>query len=203
MTPKLSDSQLVALSTACQRPDAFVFPVTLKLKGNAIGNVLKSLLTKGLLEEIRGRADDTIWRYDDEGAPLTLRATRAAFEALGIEPPSTAPTASLRAGHDTPAGHTAGTDETAGAETTEPADPAPMPPTAAPARKTLGLTKQAQLIGMLKRPEGASIEEIVAAFGWQAHTVRGAIAGALKKKLGLVVSSEKVDGRGRVYRIQA
>lgn len=191
MTPKLSDSQLVVLSTACQRPDTFVFPVTLKLKGNAIGNVLKSLLTKGLLEEIPGRADDTIWRYDDEGAPLTLRATRAAFETLGIEP------------DDALAGHTAGTDETAGTEATESAEPAPLPPTAAPARKTREGSKQAQLIGMLKRPEGASIEEIVAAFGWQAHTVRGAIAGALKKKLGLDVSSEKVDGRGRVYRIQA
>src|SRR5690606_10884848 len=191
MTPKLSDSQLVVLSTACQRPDAFVFPVTLKLKGNAIGNVLKSLLTKGLLEEIPGRADDTIWRYDDEGGPLTLRATRTAFEALGIEP------------DDTLTGDAAGTDETAGTEATEPADPAPVAPTGAPARKTREGSKQAQLIGMLKRPEGASIEEIVAAFGWQAHTVRGAIAGALKKKLGLDVTSEKVDGRGRVYRIQA
>ena len=191
MTPKLSDSQLVVLSTACQRPDAFVFPVTLKLKGNAIGNVLKSLLTKGLLEEIPGRADDTIWRYDDEGTPLTLRATRAAFEALGIEPDGTL------------AGDTAGTDETAAVEATEPAEPAPVAPTGAPARKTREGSKQAQLIGMLKRPEGASIEEIVAAFGWQAHTVRGAIAGALKKKLGLDVTSEKVDGRGRVYRIQA
>jgi hypothetical protein len=191
MTPKLSDSQLVVLSTACQREDACVFPVTLKLRGNAIGNVLKSLLTKGLLKEIPGRADDTIWRYDDEGAPLTLRATRAAFEALGIE-------------HDDAlAGHTAGTEENAGTEATEPAEPAPVPPTAAPARKTREGSKQAQLIGMLKRPEGASIEEIVAAFGWQAHTVRGAIAGALKKKLGLDVTSEKVDGRGRVYRIHA
>jgi hypothetical protein len=189
--PKLSDTQRVILSAACQRPDAFVFPVTLKLKGNAIGNVLKSLLTKGLLEEIPGRADDTIWRYDDEGAPLTLRATRTAFEALGIEP------------DDTLTGDAAGTDETAGTEATEPADPAPVAPTGAPARKTREGSKQAQLIGMLKRPEGASIEEIVAAFGWQAHTVRGAIAGALKKKLGLDVTSEKVDGRGRVYRIQA
>ena len=61
-------------------------------------------------------------------------------------------------------------------------------------------SKQARLIEMLKRKEGASIEEIVKAFGWQPHTVRGAIAGALKKKLGLDVTSEKVDGR-RVYRI--
>ena len=69
-------------------------------------------------------------------------------------------------------------------------------------RKMREGSKQARLIEMLKRKEGASIEEIVEAFGWQPHTVRGAIAGALKKKLGLTVTSEKVDGR-RVYRIEA
>lgn len=69
-------------------------------------------------------------------------------------------------------------------------------------RATRADSKQARLIEMLKRKEGASIEEIVEAFGWQPHTVRGAIAGALKKKLGLDVISEKVDGR-RVYRIAA
>ena len=62
-------------------------------------------------------------------------------------------------------------------------------------------TKQAQLVAMLEAPEGASTEEIVAAFGWQPHTVRGAIAGALKKRLGLQVGSEAIEGRGRVYRI--
>ena len=64
-------------------------------------------------------------------------------------------------------------------------------------------TKQALLIDMLRRDEGATIEEVVAATGWQSHTVRGAIAGALKKKLGLDVGSEKVEARGRVYRIKA
>ena len=62
-------------------------------------------------------------------------------------------------------------------------------------------SKQAQLIAMLKRPEGATIDEIVKALDWQAHTVRGAMSGALKKKLGLKVESEKGDPRGRVYRI--
>jgi predicted ArsR family transcriptional regulator len=62
-------------------------------------------------------------------------------------------------------------------------------------------SKQAQLIEMLKSREGATIEEIVKKFDWQAHTVRGAIAGALKKKLELDVQSEKVEGRGRVYRL--
>jgi Protein of unknown function (DUF3489) len=54
---------------------------------------------------------------------------------------------------------------------------------------------------MLRRPEGATIAEIVADTGWQPHTVRGAFAGALKKKLGLTIVSEKAEGRGRVYRI--
>jgi predicted HTH transcriptional regulator len=62
-------------------------------------------------------------------------------------------------------------------------------------------SKQAKLIEMLKRPDGATIEEIAKKFEWQSHTVRGAIA-ALKKKLGLNVQSEKVEGRGRIYRIE-
>ena len=58
------------------------------------------------------------------------------------------------------------------------------------------------LIEMLKRPEGATIQQVVDATGWLPHTVRGAIAGALKKKLGLNVVSKKIDGLGRVYRIE-
>ena len=77
---------------------------------------------------------------------------------------------------------------------------APAPPPTKPVRKPRD-SKQAQLIAILKRPQGASIDEIVAAFGWQPHTVRGAIAGALKKKLGLAVASEKIASGGRVYKI--
>ncbi len=62
-------------------------------------------------------------------------------------------------------------------------------------------TKQATLIEMLRRPNGATIEQMTAKTGWQAHSVRGAISGTLKKKLGLAVTSETVGGRGRVYRI--
>ena len=69
-------------------------------------------------------------------------------------------------------------------------------------RKTRDDTKQAQLIAMLRRKERATIARIVEATGWQPHTVRGAFAGALKKKLGLTVTSEKVEGT-RVYRIVA
>ena len=62
-------------------------------------------------------------------------------------------------------------------------------------------TKQAELVAMLRRTEGATVAEVVAATGWQPHTVRGAFAGALKKRLGFDVVSAKIDGRGRVYRI--
>ena len=61
-------------------------------------------------------------------------------------------------------------------------------------------SKQAQVIEMLKRPEGATIAQICEATGWQPHTVRGTFAGALKKKLGLTIVSDKVQGGDRVYR---
>jgi hypothetical protein len=72
-------------------------------------------------------------------------------------------------------------------------------------------TKQAQMIAMLKRPEGATVEQIAAATGWQRHTIRGAISGALKKKLGLTVEATRTrevgpnktgaKGSSTVYRI--
>src|SRR5262245_42355695 len=62
-------------------------------------------------------------------------------------------------------------------------------------------TKQSILIELLSRRNGATIAEAVKATGWQPHSVRGAISGGLKKKLRLAVTSAKVEGRGRVYRI--
>ena len=64
-------------------------------------------------------------------------------------------------------------------------------------------TKQAMLIDLLRRKNGTTLDEMVAATGWQAHSVRGAMSAALKKKLGLTITSEKIEGRGRVYRIAA
>ena len=62
-------------------------------------------------------------------------------------------------------------------------------------------TKTAALIALIKRKEGATIADLTKAMNWQPHSVRGAISGTLKKKLGLDVTSEKTEGRGRVYRI--
>ncbi len=54
---------------------------------------------------------------------------------------------------------------------------------------------------MLRAQDGATIEEIIARTGWKSHTIRGVMSGALKKKLGLEVTSEKIEDRGRCYRI--
>lgn len=62
-------------------------------------------------------------------------------------------------------------------------------------------SKQAQVIAMLKRPEGATIDQICEATQWQAHTVRGTFAGAFKKKLGLEITSTKDAGGKRIYRV--
>jgi hypothetical protein len=70
----------------------------------------------------------------------------------------------------------------------------------APRAKREG-TKQAVLIELLTRAEGATLPQMTEATGWQIHTVRGAMAGALKKKLGLDVTSEKQPGTDRIYRI--
>ena len=74
---------------------------------------------------------------------------------------------------------------------------------ASPAAKprTRDNSKQAQVIAMLKRAEGATITQICDATGWQSHTVRGTFAGAFKKKLGLEITSSKPEGSERTYRI--
>ena len=180
---KLTDTQLIILGKACERPDGAVYPLTTKLKGGAVTKVLSSLIGKGLLKEVRAKRDETVWRRDDE-RPLTLYATPAAYHALGIE-------------QDVSVLETASPEKPKRTRVAKGAKAIKTKPT-----RTRGDSKQAQLIEMLKAPKGATIDEIVAAFGWQPHTVRGAIAGALKKKLGLEVTSEKVEGRGRVYSIR-
>src|SRR6516162_1371112 len=72
-------------------------------------------------------------------------------------------------------------------------DPEPQPDGHRP-------SKQDGVIAMLRRAEGATVDEVASATGWQRHTVRGVFSGTLKKKLGLKLASAKEE-RGRVYRI--
>jgi hypothetical protein len=62
-------------------------------------------------------------------------------------------------------------------------------------------SKLAKVLELLESEAGATIAEIMTATGWQQHTVRGALAGSITKKLGRTLTSEKIEGRGRVYRI--
>ena len=73
--------------------------------------------------------------------------------------------------------------------------PAPKPPTPRAG------AKQAMLISLLQAPEGATMEAMIAATCWKPHTLRGAMSGALGKKLGLIVRSAKEGDGARVYRI--
>ena len=166
---ELSETQTIVLSGACAREDGFIFPVTANIKGGAVGNVLKSLLKRGLIEEISADDPDTVWRHDEEVGAVTLRATPLAYSVLGQS------------------------DETLSSEAEHHSPLATMIQ-----RRP---SKQAMLIEMLEAPDGATIAQIVEATGWLPHTVRGAISSALKKKLGLNVLSEKVEGRGRVYKL--
>ncbi len=185
---QLSDTQSVILSAACAREGGLALPITAGLKGAAVDMVLTSMIKKGLIEAIPVEAGAPVWREDEDGTQLTLVATAAAYMVLGIVADT---------GADTAPEEKLATDM---------ADEAESPPTdahvAKPARKIREGTKQEALIAMLRRPEGASIAEIMETTAWQPHSVRGFIAGALKKKLGLNVTSEKVDGRGRIYRLE-
>jgi len=188
---KLSDTQLVILSAAAQREDRNVLPLPGSLRGGAAAKVVGALLKRALIAETttdsRTKADaalNRIWRNDEDGNAILLHITDAGLTAIGIEPE----------GGDSAL---TGADVTPSAEAPQdaPAEADPAPKARAPRTGT----KQAKLIEMLRAEGGATIDEIVAATGWQPHTVRGAFAGALKKKLGLEVTSEKVEGRGRVY----
>ena len=180
---KLSDTQAIILSAAAQREDRIALPLPESLRGGAAAKVVGAMLAKGFLQEVDAdmRKGEPVWRETGDGHGVTLVATDAGLAAIGIEPEDANPAP-------------------AGATTEEPAPDTPTETEAAPkARTPREGTKQATLIAMLRAPDGATIEEIMAATGWQSHTVRGAMAGALKKKLGLEVTSEKVEDRGRVY----
>ena len=83
---------------------------------------------------------------------------------------------------------------------------APVATTGAKSAKQEGArsrTKLARLEAMLRRPDGATIEQISKSLDWQVHSVRGAMSGALKKKQGLSITSEKTGDGQRIYRIAA
>lgn len=77
--------------------------------------------------------------------------------------------------------------------------PAATPPIEPPTRPP---TKLATIAGLISRPAGASLAELMKATGWQAHSVRGCLAGSIKRQMKLALTSEQIDGQ-RIYRVAA
>lgn len=192
MTKQLSDTQAMILTAAAGRDRFVALPLPASCKGGAAIKVVGAMLKAGLIAESPAERGEPVWGPESDDA-TTLVATPAGLEAIGIEQPETN---SILVSDPAP--------DTATVSEQTPAAEAPKRSRAKAAGepvKTREGTKQAQLIAMLRRPEGVTVAEVVTALDWQAHTVRGAFAGALKKKLGLVVTTEQVEGRGRVYRL--
>jgi len=249
----LTDTQLVILSNAAQAEDGSVLPLPdcLTINSGATASVLSSLLRKGLVEErpLQGtgiadarshvtgassysanRAQERVWRCDDDGRRIALAITRVGLDAIGIDAGedtdsdlgevgagSSFDTATDAAGGEPPDdGHAASAVPAASADAHENvvdavtesacvgvADTSQQtaPGRAGGKHMIRPGTRQALLVELLWRDGGASLDELVQVTGWQQHSVRGAISSTVRKKLGLTVGSEKVEGRGRVYRI--
>ena len=190
---KPTDTELVILSAAARRENGAVLPLpkSLKIKGGAITTTLDGLRKKGLLEEQPAAPDTEAWREAEDDQRMMLVITDTGLRAIDGGPDSEA--------DKKPAAKKLQAKKRHGRTARKPAAAKSKSKQSLPSVRPG--TKQALLIDLLKRKNGATIDDAVAAMGWQAHSVRGAISGALKKKLGLTVTSDKVEKRGRVYRI--
>ena len=189
--PKLTDTQTIILTGAASSPGNLAMQLPKGLAGAAAKMAVSKMIERGWLEEIDAnlRRHEPLWRETGDGHGTTLIATEAGLDAIGIDPVVASTVSTIRKA------------QTAVKSTEVPADASEgLKPKLVSIRQC---TKQALLIDMLQRPEGASITEIVEATSWQAHTARGAISGALKKKLGLEIVSTNDRERGRCYNIAA
>ena len=204
----LSDTQLLILSAASQRTDhAATLPAN--LKGSAAKKVIDRLLKQKLLQELRAKDDMPIWRRGNDSRSYTLRITKAGLKAIEVEDVADAPDNRATGSRDEVA--TANTPaETKSSERPGRAKRSSSKKAAAPTAKATKAssgrpspdTKQDRVVALLQQPGGAALDVLVDATGWQKHSVRGFLAGTVRKKLKLPLISEKVDGI-RTYRIGA
>ncbi|KAA2235984.1 DUF3489 domain-containing protein [Salinarimonas soli] len=177
LTP-LTDTQLLLLSRASQRDDGLLVPVD-TLRGGAARRVASKLLIAELVAEVPVGPDNPHWFRDEvAGRWVGLKVTPAGLRAIGIE--------------------AAGPDGAEASLTPEPIIPSiPRQPrqSASPREGT----KRALVIGLLERPAGATLDELVAATGWLPHTTRAALTGLRQK--GLTLAKSRNEASCTAYRI--
>ena len=176
MSIKLTDTQLVMLSAAAQREDrCLVAPPT--LKRGAAQKVGKKLISAGLAKETNAKRNDPIWRCDEEpGVSYALKLTAAGAKAIGIDEEIEPQNARSEEGALENCDQAAVSSKVQARDLPQPMEPVPAGPSA-----PRGGSKLAQVIELLQRDHGATIDELIAAMGWLAHTTRAALTGFGKR----------------------